>query len=597
MSMESNVEKAQKGTDPVRTLHVPSGRIGAGTAESGLMGGPAVWATGSCRDIPTLIRGLANGDCEFEQFVETLMPLIRGTEPIDTETQLELTTALLAFEKTATKDDQLYALVNDGGAATMALGETGQILALNPGAAALFSASTGDGLSVLRIGQYEFLAFKRRLSACAGPTLIKAFIESSRGHHIPVLLRGSYYPQFRAFVLAELRTAWPGSIDLAMKEVFGLSRSEREILAGLAKGMDSDRIAEERCRSVGTVRQQVKAILSKLGTSSQLSAATLAATAAGLATELADRHSSGLLPISGREAPLMVHSLMRDSRRVGFRRFGKTSGTPVLFLHGPSFGAGEYAEDRRLAERFGLCIYALERPGYGRTDPASDTESPLLCEYLDALALLREKNIGKIHVLAHEAALIPALELARRQPDLVRGILGVSSAPPFLQLEQLAALPAQHGVYFHAARHAPWMARLLIRILTVRMRRLGPQAWTEVIFKGQDFDTAVMARQSLAAGIIGTYSFYLNQGGQGFEHELRIMLGDWSAALAEVQAPLVLVHGARNTTTPVAQLEIFRTFKPDTNIVIVPDAGLTLAVSHPHLVFQHLTSLVQNSLV
>jgi pimeloyl-ACP methyl ester carboxylesterase/DNA-binding CsgD family transcriptional regulator len=544
-----------------------------------------------------LIKGLARGDCEFEQFVETLMPLIKGTDPIDLETQLELSTALIAFEKTATRDDRLYALVNDEGSATVALGESGQILALNPAAAALFSASTGDGLSALKIDQTSFMAFKRRLATCAGPTLIKAFLESSRRQYVPVLLTGSYYPRFRAFVLAELRGTWPPSIDLAMEELFGLSRSEREILASLARGLDSDGIARERGRSVGTVRQQVKAILSKLGTSSQLAAATLAATAAGVAAELADGNSAGMLPITTYEAPLLVYSFERDGRRVGFRRFGHSSGAPVLFLHGPSFGAGEYPEDRRLAERLGLCVYALERPGYGRTDPAPDSEDPLVCEYLDAMALFRLRKPGPVHILAHEAALIPALELARKEPGLVRGILGVSSAPPFLQLEQLAEIPANHGVYFHAARHAPWIAQLLVKILTVRMRRLGPQAWTEVIFKGQSFETAVMSRPALAPGIIGTYSFYLNQQGAGFEHELRIMLDDWSTSLAEVQVPLVLVHGARNNTTPPAHLDIFRKIRPDISIELVADAGLSLAVSHPRLVYERLSGLVRTSVV
>lgn len=228
-----------------------------------------------------------------------------------------------------------------------------------------------------------------------------------------------------------------------------------------------------------------------------------------------------------REAPLRAYAFDRNVRRVGYRRFGREGGKPVRFFHGPSFGAGEYSEDRILADRHGLAVYAIERPGYGRTDPASEAEGAAECEHKDTMALVRSDSLGRFYILAHEAGLIPALEFTRREADRPLGILAVSSSPPFIQLEQIDAIPAHQGIYLHAARRAPWLARLFLRLLAVRMQRLGPQVWPEVIFKGQDFESAVMAGASLTSGVNGSYSFYLNQAYAGFEHYLRLMLGDW----------------------------------------------------------------------
>lgn len=103
-----------------------------------------------------------------------------------------------------------------------------------------------------------------------------------------------------------------------------------------------------------------------------------------------------------------------------------------------------------------------------------------------------------------------------------------------------------------------------------------------------------MARPALASGVIASYSFYLNQLGAGFEHDLRLMLEDWTDNLRAVRVPLFLVHGERNTTTPLRYLDILRQLRPDIQIELAPDAGLSLAVSHPQLIYRKLAALLDS---
>jgi hypothetical protein len=131
----------------------------------------------------------------------------------------------------------------------------------------------------------------------------------------------------------------------------------------------------------------------------------------------------------------------------------------------------------------------------------------------------------------------------------------------------------------------------MTRLLTFRTRRLGVEHWTDVIFKGLDPDGQVMRRSAMRAGIIGTYSFYLNQMGLGFEHDLELMLTDWSPLVVETSVPVHLLHGCRNPTTPPAYLEIFTSLNPDIRVTVVEDAGLTLALSHPMVVYEALAEL------
>jgi pimeloyl-ACP methyl ester carboxylesterase/DNA-binding CsgD family transcriptional regulator len=549
--------------------------------------------TVSALDLEILVRNVAAGTVDFGELVQALMPMIRGDEQLPPEVALQLSTALIEIEGDAAREDQLYALVNEQGSAAIALSEAGQILALNPAAADLFALSSGDGLNALSISRAEFETFEQRLSTESGPTLVRAYLPGTRPR-TPLIMAGTYYPRYRAFVLTALRHHWPDSIDLAVAELFGLSRTEREVLAELARGHTSEHIARERGRSPGTVRQQVKSILQKMGVSSQLEAATLAAaaTATAAATDSAVGTSTGILPVHAHQTPLRIGAFRLADRRVGWRRFGVATGRPVLMLHGPSFGAGEYPEDRRLARRYNLDVHAVERPGYGRTDVPGPSEDPLETQCRDIDAYLARTGLEAATLLAHEVGLIPALELARRRPDLVRGILAVSSAPPFCRLEQIDAMPGHQAIFIQAARHTPWLARLMTRLLRVRTRRLGPERWTDVIFRDVEPDHEVMQRPALLPGIIGTYSFYLNQMGAGFEVDLQIMLQDWGHLISNLPVPLVLLHGACNASTPAGSLEIFRDLNGAVEISLVEDEGLTLAVSNPDPIYRRLAGLV-----
>ncbi|TVQ23073.1 MAG: alpha/beta fold hydrolase, partial [Spirochaetaceae bacterium] len=509
---------------------------------------------------------------------------------------LELSTTLYEIERRAARDDELFALVNDQGAASLALSESGQIMALNTAATEMLSVAAGDGLSALGINRQDFDAFAQRLIDNPEPSLLHISCPKAGGRGKPVLVSGVYYPWYRSFVLTVLRAHWPESVDRALAELYGLSKSERDILKLLARGLGSEDIADLRGRSLGTVRQQLKSITGKMGVQTQLAAATIAASAAAAALSFGDRagHPAGQLPVSGRQGPLRTGSFSRGRRRVGWRQFGDQDGVPVLFLHGPSFGAGEYPEDRRLAQRHGLNVYAPERPGYGRTDGHDPEEDVLTCQIRDACALLDQEKVERVTIIAHEVGLIPALAMARECPERVRGVLGVSAAPPFVKLEQIAVIPDHQSVFIEAARHAPWLAHLLIRLLIVQMRKLGPQEWVKVIFGDLEPDARVMHRPELLAGIVGSYSFYVNQLGQGFEQDLEMMHTDWSPLVADVPVPIRLLHGAENPTTPPQQLDIFRTLRPDIPIDLVERAGLTLAVSHPHLVYRALAEMARD---
>lgn len=541
------------------------------------------------QNLKELVSAVAARKAEFADLIVALAPDLSSQAILPTELALELSTALHDLEERATGHDPLYKLVNDHTAPALALNESGQVVALNVGAAQLFDMQSGDGLVALGISPEAFHQFKERLATAQGPTLLKAYRKGSDEHALPLILVGMYHQKLKTFVLNALQQHWPESIDLAFADVFGLSASERHILALLSRGCSSEEIAGERGSSVATVRQQIKSLLQKLGAKSQVQAATMAASAATAMDTVTTK--GDLLSVHYDNYPMSIHELFREQRRIGWRRFGKPGGRPVLFLHGPSFGAGDFPDERRLAAQFGLDVIAVERAGYGRTEPSDKTEDPLESQCHDILAVLGSLSISKVTILSHEVALIPALALMQHSGIQINGVVSVSAAPPFKELEQINAMPAHQAIFIQAARHAPWLARLLIRLLILRMRKLGPEQWPKVIFEGVEPDEHVIRKNSLKQGVVAAYGFYVNQLGAGYLEDLRIMIQDWGHLLETPNLPLTLIHGSHNASTPLSHLNIFRGINPDIPIELVEGEGLTLAVSQTERIYETLATI------
>lgn len=543
------------------------------------------------QSLSELVNQVAEREADFPDLIVALSPLINQGSALPTETALALSVALHDIEADAEEEDALHRLVSQQSAPACAINAAGAVLAVNVGAGQLFGLHLGDGLRQLGVNEAEWHAFQQRLSDVAGPTMLKVMRPGN--DELPMIMIGRYNHRYRVFVLTALQHHWPEAIDQALEALFQLTRSEREILSSLAQGQTAEQIAEDRSRALGTVRQQIKTMLQKMGSSTQVQAATLAAAAANALVD--SPSNSDALLLRQAEADLSFGEFLREGRRVGWRRFGTADGQPVIFLHGPFFGAGEYSAERQWAERLGLNVFALERPGYGRTDVPRRQEDVIDTMVEDVLSLMARQKIPRAAFLTHEIGLIPALAIAERAPERISLILGVSAAPPFRELAQLNAMPSQQRIFIWAAQHAQWLVRLLIRLGMVRLRKLGPDHWMEAVFGEVASDMAVLQRQELQPGIIGTYSFNINQVGAGFEADLQLTFSDWGVFIQQNNVPVHLLHGRNNQTTRFEYVEMFCRLNPRIQLTGIADSGQTLAVERPELIYQHLAALVANA--
>lgn len=542
----------------------------------------------SAQELGKLIHQIANREAEVIDLISALAPVVSGTTPLANEQVLEMSLALNAIEHRAQQEDQLHAMVNEQSSPALLLSSAGTIMALNEPAWQLLGAMTGDSYERLQMSDDEFSAFRQRLMENAATTLVK--VQSQTGQ--PMLMLASYHHSHQVFLLSALQHNWPASLDKALEDIFDLTATERDVLSLLAQGLIADQIAERRSRAVGTVRQQIKSILNKIGAGNQVQAATLAAAAA---QAISHEHTPGDQLQQLEHNQLQTGKFHRQGRRIGWRRYGKRGGMPVVLMHGPFFGAGSYLKERSLAFSKGLDICCAERPGFGRTEapPVSDELIPVTAA--DTLAMMDELNISSATFFCQENGLTPALELAVVAPDRVRAIVGISTSPPYKTLAQTHAMPSKQRLFVWAAQHARWMIRLLIRLGMVQLRKLGPERWLDAAFAEVEDDMRVIYSDGHRDGNMAAYAFNIQQNGLGYELDLHMSAASWDHLIEQVSCPVYLVHGRNNQTTPAHFMPAFQELNPAIHLRWIDDAGQTLLLSHTDFVYDYVARIAEHA--
>lgn len=528
----------------------------------------------------------AGSEIDFNDVLSAFEPHFDGAgDVLVAEAVRHLAPAELALARAAaTRIDALRQAVQALPAAAIALSEAGMMLAANEAGKALL-APDGD-MPALDITRDELSAFVSRCRA--RPDRPRLLVPHGAGRPV---LAARWRAEHAAGIVTVVRWDWPDGLLDELIAVFGLTRRECEVLGALMDGATPETVAARNGRSPGTVRQQIKAVLAKLGVSNQAQAVAMAA---GLA--MSWRRLQQVDPALPANAFGMSFDVVRNGRRdVGVRRFGFAGGAPAVLIHGALFGAAELEAERAAAHAAGLSVLAVEKPGYGRTPPAvagADAVEPIVN---DVLAAMDAHGMNRAVVIAHDAGTAAAFRLAERAAGRVAGVLAAPATPPMLGWEQTSDMPRSHRIHAWVAQRAPKLLDLFITLGIAHVNRQGAAILPDLFFGGCDFDRMAWARPEFRSCHDGVYRFIASQGGKGFRQDMVLTNLDWSARARAVGIPVILMHGAMSQTVSRKAVEQFADSLPDAGLIVVPDAGHTLPLTHPDLVFSTAAQLWRRS--
>lgn len=373
---------------------------------------------------------------------------------------------------------------------------------------------------------------------------------------------------------------WTERAATAFQAIFALTPSETTILGHLMAGLAPADIAALRSRSIETVRQQIKTVTRKTGSSGMQELLHL-----GRAITQSTRH--GTLQDHGLPSRVARRELrLPDGRIMDYTLQGAAEGEAeelVIFLHGCLCGnllplaARDYLSENRIT------LVAPARPGHGRstmhehviTDPASYGE--------DLKALMAHMQADKVHLVGFDIGAIIALCLAGRLGDQLgdrlKSLTCLSAHPPVEGMRDIAAMPAQQRIFTIMPKLSLPLLRFLAKTGDRRLRQDGMQAFPATVFKGAPADLRACEDASLLTLFWQGHLFHVENGSDGFIADCRIAASDWSNGLDKSPVPVTFIHGAENATIPLRRIQRF-TNTLEADLHIVPHAGHTLPFSH-----------------
>ena len=454
----------------------------------------------------------------------------------------------------------------------------GRLVSQNAAAALRLGLPVGGKITDLALTPEAGARFAAERRAANGPVTLPIAAPGEG----TIFLLGHISEDGGPLMLTEVQRGIAPDLRAHLAEAIGLIPSEAQVLDGLMRGLSADLIAADLGRKEGTVRQQIKAIMAKMGVHSQTQ---LVSTAYALSLSH-QRHrvrfdGLGIAPDHHEGAVLFAGA----HGTVGLHRFGPVDGVPVLLLHGALFGIAAYGPMRAAAQTLGLRVIAPERPGYGHTAFAADGD-PVRLACAQARDLLDRLGIDRVVVLAHDIGTRFAARLAQVAPDRIAAVVAAPATPPMQTWAQTADMPTRHRVNAWAAQHLPGMMDKIVMIGLRQIARRGIEVVPQLVFEGCDHDQAILSRPEAAEALQDGFHLAWAQRGRGFRSDMRLTNEDWTAEVRRIAVPFLCLHGARSQTVSRRAVEDLAAALPQGRFRLVADAGHSMPLSDPALVLR-----------
>jgi pimeloyl-ACP methyl ester carboxylesterase len=269
--------------------------------------------------------------------------------------------------------------------------------------------------------------------------------------------------------------------------------------------------------------------------------------------------------------------LLLGNRRVQLWQGGAPAGPTVFFMHGcPDSRWAAWLGDAP-ARRAGVRLVAVNRPGYGGSDPASSTPGSVAD---DLVAVADAVGATRFAVLGMSVGGIYALATAARQPDRVTALATVAAPgqvavmdPPHhrdaVSQEQAAELDALRTA--RTVEEAVELLRPGYETFRARMRvprEELPARWTADLSPAERMLLAAVPDAVLAAQAEEALAL-----ADGYLRDAAALFRPWEFDTSGIRCPVTVVHGGRDAQASVRNAHWLGRNVPGATVVTKPEAG------------------------
>jgi len=238
-------------------------------------------------------------------------------------------------------------------------------------------------------------------------------------------------------------------------------------------------------------------------------------------------------------------------RRVGYRRSGADTRPTLLYLHGTPSSRAELGDyEPGLLEERGICAVAVDRPGYGATDPLDELD--LLARTRDAVAVAGHLGMTRFAAQGSSGGGPYALACAALMPDQVQAVILTSAGGRISEEGGFDGMPEGAAESWRRTWRDPEAARSRLEA-AVSGLRADPVENLRTMTAGwpaDERDWLERNRKAEAANMLEA----TRQGAAGWWADGQAYGQPWPFDVAGIRAPLHVFHGDSDTLAPLPVL-------------------------------------------
>jgi pimeloyl-ACP methyl ester carboxylesterase len=282
------------------------------------------------------------------------------------------------------------------------------------------------------------------------------------------------------------------------------------------------------------------------------------------------------------------HVAVGPGRRVALYRSAPLEDSRVVVFCHPAPGAGLFDPDPGGSRARGVALLAVDRPGYGGSDPIRVGRRATVASAADDIAAVLDAfGVERAGVVGWSAGGRVALALAARRPELVDRVAVLASPAPDDQVAWIE--PAQRESLEELRALSPEQAHAELEAQLCAFAESEPVSDDALIWLGvgpADEGALRMsgARRRLDAMVHAAFV----QGVSGLAADIAgYTLEPWGFEPEEVRSKTLLLYGARDPIAPPRHGSWWQSRLPNARLEVCPGVGHLLAVPMWHRVLSH----------
>lgn len=277
---------------------------------------------------------------------------------------------------------------------------------------------------------------------------------------------------------------------------------------------------------------------------------------------------------------------LADGRKLAYSEYGDPAGKPVINCHGGLTSRRDIESCEESARAAGVRVISPDRPGIGRSDPRAGRT--LLDWPADVVALADALGVERFAVLGWSLGGPYAAACAFALPERVSTVALVASGIPADWPEMVSEINPTDRILMRLSTRAPRVDRLVFRANGMMARR-APAIFRRLSLVTLDKPSRKLVMSAPASAFSGPIGEGLRNP-VGVLDDYRILGSPWGFDPAEIQQPVHIWQGDRDSMLPSSWAERLAARIPNTDLRICSGEGHFLALKRYPEIFSALRS-------